>query len=135
MSREQNIAVQRRIFECVNAGTLEPLREVIAEDAVDYDPAPAQVPGPQGFIDFFADLRRAFPDARLQLDRMVADDDYVATAYTLIGTHEGPFRGVVGTGHRVEAHGVQLARFIDGRLIERWGKVDELGVLAQIAVA
>jgi len=96
---------------------------------------PDQGPGPQGFIDFFTTLRTAFPDAHIEAEQLVVDDDHVAIAYTLTGTHQGVFRGVSGTGHKVKVRGVQVARFVGGRIVERWGSTDELGILAQIDAA
>jgi len=135
MSRDQNVAAQERLGDSVNAGNLEPLREIFADDVVDHDPAPDQGPGPQGFIDFFTTLRTAFPDAHIEAEQLVVGDDHVAIAYTLTGTHQGVFRGVSGTGHKVKVRGVQVARFVGGRIVERWGSTDELGILAQIDAA
>ena len=66
---------------------------------------------------------------------MVADDDNVAIAYTLTGTHEGDFNGVEPTGKRIEVRGMQIARFEDAKIVERWGSTDELGILRQIGAA
>lgn len=63
---------------------------------------------------------------------MVADDTHVSIAYTLTGTHEGEFQGVPATGKRIEVRGVQIGRFEDGELVERWGSTDELGIMRQI---
>jgi predicted ester cyclase len=62
----------------------------------------------------------------------VADDDNVAIAYTLTGTHRGDFMGIAPTGRKVSARGVQIARFENGKLVERWGSSDQLGILQQI---
>lgn len=55
-----------------------------------------------------------------------------AVAYTIEGTHQGPFMGVAATGKHVKARGMQIARFEDGKAVERWGSSDELGILKQI---
>ena len=39
------------------------------------------------------ELRTAFPDLKIAVDHMVADDDNVAFAYTVTGTHDGPLDG------------------------------------------
>ena len=132
MAHEVNLATQQRLGDAVNAGELEELRTIFADDVIDHDPAPDQAPGPQGYIDFFTGLRASFPDAHLDVDQVVADEDRVAIAYRLSGTHTGEFDGVAGTGRRVEVRGMQIARFVDGKIVERWGSTDELGLLAQI---
>ncbi len=65
---------------------------------------------------------------------MVADDENVAIAYTVTGTHEGDFHGLAPTGKKIKARGVQIARFDDGRIAERWGSSDELGILKQLGI-
>lgn len=63
---------------------------------------------------------------------MVTDDDNVAFAYTVTGTHQGDFMGVPATGRQVSARGMQIGRFENGKLVERWGSSDELGILKQL---
>lgn len=135
MSQEDNIATQERLGEAIVAGELDVLDEVFAADVVDHDPAPDQGPGPQGFKNFFSALRTAFPDLEVEVEKLVADDDHVAIAYTLSGTHEGDFDGVDPTGKKVTARGMQIGRFEDGKIVERWGSTDELGILQQLGAA
>jgi steroid delta-isomerase-like uncharacterized protein len=132
VSREQNIAAQERLGEIVNAGQFDRLGEVFADDVVDRDPAPDKGPGVEGFKAFFTTLASAFPDAQLQVDSMVADDDQVAIACRLTGTHQGDFQGVPAPGKRVEARAAQVARFQDGKIVEQWGSTDELGIMKQV---
>jgi steroid delta-isomerase-like uncharacterized protein len=135
MAKEDNIAAQEKLGEGLNDGNLDIIDEVFAEEVKDHDPAPDQRPGPEGFKDFFTALSTAFPDAELSVETMVADDENVAIAYTLKGTHEGTFHGVEPTGKRIEARGMQIGRFEDGKIVERWGSTDELGILSQLGVA
>lgn len=57
---------------------------------------------------------------------VVADDNHVSVAYTLTGTHEGDFHGIAATGEHIEIRGVQIGRFENGKIVERWGSTDEL---------
>jgi steroid delta-isomerase-like uncharacterized protein len=134
MSKEQNMATLQRQGEAIATGHLEALREVFADNVVDHDPAPDQAPGPKGYIDFFGGLRTAFPDLAVSVDYLVTDDDNVAMAYTISGTHNGPLGGIPATGKKVKARGMQIARFENGKIVERWGSSDELGILKQIGV-
>ncbi len=134
MSREENIAAQERFAEGVVNGNFEVIDEVMADDVVDHDPAPFQEQGPEGFKQFFSYMRSAFPDFNIEPQHMVATDDDVAIAYTVTGTHEGEFLGVEPTGRTISARGVQIARFRDGQIVERWGSSDELGILQQLGV-
>ena len=80
-------------------------------------------------------MRSAFPDMHVEVEHLVADDDNVAFAYTLTGTHDGPFQGHDATGRKIEVRGMQISRFADGLLVERWGSSDELGIMSQLGLA
>ena len=133
MSQEKNIATTKKMGEVVNSGKLEVLRETFAPDVKDHDPAPDQGKGPEGFIKYFTAFRAAFPDLKIAVDQMVADENNVAIAYTVTGTQEGPFQGIPATGKKIKARGVQIAKFNgEGQIIERWGSSDEAGIMQQI---
>jgi predicted ester cyclase len=79
-------------------------------------------------------MRTAFPDLKAELAALVADDESIAFAYTLSGTHKGPLMGIPATGKKVSIRGVQLSKFRDGKMVERWGSSDQLGMLQQLGV-
>jgi steroid delta-isomerase-like uncharacterized protein len=133
MGKQANIETQQKMAEAVNQGKLEVLREVFAPDILDHDPAADQGPGPEGFISFFTNLREAFPDLKVAPEEMVADEEKIAIAYTISGTHKGNFAGIPATGKKITARGMQIATFNSaGKIVERWGSSDELGILKQI---
>lgn len=135
MPDSPNIAATKRFGEIVNTGQFDAFPEVVAPGCVDNDPAPDQGPGPEGFKTFFTGMRAAFPDLKVEPRTMVADGDQVAFAYTITGTHDGDFNGVPATGKAIEVRGMQIGRFEQGRMVERWGSSDELGILKQIGAA
>jgi steroid delta-isomerase-like uncharacterized protein len=118
----------------VNTGQLERFPEVVAPSSVDHDRAPLQKPGPQGFASYFSTMRSAFPDLHMEIDQLLADEDRVAFAYTLTGTQHGEFMGLYPSGKHIRVRGLQIGRFEQGLLVERWGSSDELGLLQQLGV-
>jgi len=132
MSRETSIRATEKFGELVNGGRFDAFPEVVAPDCHDHDPAPGQHMGPEGYKAFFTQLRSAFPDMQVEVKKVVADGDDVAFAYTLTGTHQGDFNGYKPTGKAIKVRGMQIGRFVDGKMVERWGSSDELGILKQI---
>ena len=133
MSKAANLATQERFGKAVNTNSLGDLRHLVADDCIDHDPAPNQARGPEGYITMFGELIAAFPDLAVAVEHMVADDNNVSIAYTLTGTHRGPFMGIPGTGRQITARGVQIARFnAEALMVERWGSSDQLGILEQL---
>ncbi len=136
MGKEANIATTKKMGEAVNSGHLEQLHEIFASNVKDHDPAPDQGSGPEGFIKFFTQFRSAFPDLKIAVEQMTADEDSVAIAYTVTGTQQGPFQGIPATGKKIKARGVQIAKFNgDAKITERWGSSDEAGMLQQLGVS
>ncbi|WP_432026477.1 ester cyclase [Streptomyces sp. 1222.5] len=136
MSQQTNIAAQTAFGEAVVAGDLDALDAIVAPDSIDHDPAPGQGPGPDGYKAMFGELRSAFPDLHVQVEHLLATDDELAFAYVITGTHLGPLMGRPATGRKVSYRGMQISRFDgDGKLVERWGSSDELGMLRQLGLA
>jgi steroid delta-isomerase-like uncharacterized protein len=134
MGKEANLAALGKFAEAVNKGNFDLFREAVAADCVDHDPAPGQGAGPEGYRMFFSMLREAFPDLSVAPETMVADDESLAFAYTMTGTHKGPLMEIPPTGKKIRIRGVQVSKFRDGKMVERWGSSDQLGMLQQLGV-
>ncbi|AWW41699.1 ester cyclase [Streptomyces cadmiisoli] len=136
MSKQTNMAAQTAFARAVVTGDLDALEQVVAPGSIDHDPATGQGPGPEGYKVMFAELRSAFPDLNVEVEHLLATDDELAFAYTISGTHLGELMGHPPTGRTVMYRGMQISRFdSDGKLVERWGSSDELGMLRQLGLA
>ena len=133
--KKTNIAAQEAFGDAVNTGDLDAFDDLVDPNSVDHDPAPGQQPGPEGYKRFFTEMRSAFPDLHVDVETLVADDDQVAFAYTLTGTHRGAFQGHDATGRPIKVRGVQIGRFAGGKMTERWGSSDEIGILTQLGLS
>ena len=132
MSKEQNAAALTKFAEAVNTGNYDLFDDVVAPNSVDHDPGPGQAPGPKGYRALFTEMRGAFPDMKVEVAALVADEDAIAFAYTFTGTQDGPLMGFPATGRKVQIRGMQISKFRDGKMVERWGSSDQLGMLQQI---
>lgn len=137
MTTELSIQASARHFyetlnQAVSTGDMEPLAEVIHSDAIDHNPDPDMKPGLAGIQEGFGALRQAFPDARFIIEDLVAEGDKIACRITARATHRGEFLGVPATGRPVSWVVIDILRFTDGKLAERWGVVDGLTLLQQL---
>jgi steroid delta-isomerase-like uncharacterized protein len=135
MSKETSLTALMKFAEAVNTGKFELFDQVVAPDCIDHDPAEGQVPGPAGYRMFFSQMRTAFPDLSVGLETALQDEDTIGFAYTLTGTQTGPLLQIPPTGKKVKIRGLQISKFKDGKMVERWGSSDELGLLKQLGVA
>ena len=134
MSKESAQTALGKFAEAVNTGNFDLFDQVVANNCVDHDPADGQVPGPAGYRMFFSGMRTALPDMSVVPETIVQDEDTIAFAYTLTGTHSGPLGKIPPTGKKVKIRGMQISKFKDGKMVERWGSSDELTLLKQIGV-
>ncbi len=134
MSAEENKAIARRGYEAINQKNLDALDEVVASDMTDHDPAPGQAPGLEGVKQYFSSLHAAFPDVQMDVEDMIAEGDKVVARVSVSGTHRGEFMGIAPTGNRVTIAGIDILRVADGKIVEHWGKFDDLGMMQQLGV-
>lgn len=119
-------------------GHIDNLEEFVAEDVVNHNPASSDdiTPGEARGIDAFRphaeSVTRAFPDLEFDIQDMIAEDDRVMVRFVLTGTHDGPFMGIEPTGEEVTLSGIVVYRFDDGKIVERWGEANTIGLLQQI---
>ena len=133
MSAEEQLKdAYRRIIEAISRGDADGLDELIAPDVVDHNPIPNQAPGRDGFKQWMAAARTAFPDMRGTVEDVIAEGDRLAARMTWHGTHRGEFVGVGPTGKRVSISAFHLVRFSGDRAVEWWGTADLLGALQQL---
>src|SRR5262249_9096531 len=121
MSKESVQAALGKFAEAVNTGKFDLFDQVVAPNCIDHDPADAQVPAPAGYRMFSSGMRTAFPDLSVTPETIVRDEDTIALAYTLTGTHNGPLGKILATGKKVKIRGLQISKFKDGKMVERWG--------------
>uniref|UniRef100_UPI0037444BEA ester cyclase n=1 Tax=Pedobacter yulinensis TaxID=2126353 RepID=UPI0037444BEA len=50
------------------------------------------------------------PDARYEVDDLVAEHDRVVVRWRLLGTHEGPYLGIAATGEQIILSGIAIYR-------------------------
>ena len=127
--------VQAFIQELFTKGDLDAVDRYLAPGFVNHDPPfPGAPDGPEGMRQASALYRRALPDWHSDLHQLVAEDDIVVERFTASGTHKGDLMGVPGTGRTITMPGINIFRIRDGKIVERWGQLDQLGVLHQLGL-
>lgn len=136
MSLEQNKVIVRRFYEQAfsPSGDLGVADELLASDYVDHTAPPTLPPGIQGFKLLAQAWRSAFPDLAFTITEVVAEGNFVAVAWTGQGTQRGELMGIPPTHKFGTMAGITLNRLSDGRIAERMGNNDELGLLRQLGV-
>ena len=134
MSAADNKALIRRLYdEVFRAWHLSVIDELVAPDFVGHEMPAGTPPGPEGFRQFYARARSAFPDMRYTVHDLIAEGDKVVVRWTWSGTHTGVFRGIAPTGRPVTVTGMAIYRLAGGRIVERWVELSMQGLLQQLS--
>jgi predicted ester cyclase len=106
-----------------------------SDELVCHDQPPNVPPTLEGLKGLFHQMWTSFPDARITELAVVAEGDHVAVHLQFSGTHQGEFIGATPTGNRIEMRVMAFLRFgPDGKVVERWTRLDEVGLLAQLGL-
>ncbi len=127
----KNKAVAARVFdEIFNQGKFQVADEIYASDFVNH--------GLHKNFDLQADQaavhaeKKAFPDLKITVDRMVAEGDLVTVVWIFRGTNTAAGYGLPPTGARIELRGITVWRIVDGKIREEWTSFDELQAARQL---
>jgi predicted ester cyclase len=79
------------------------------------------------------DVHQATPDISFTIEDSVERGDTIWVRVRAQGTATGPFFGPP-SGRPVDLTVVDIARVVDGRIVEHWGVPDRFALLAQTGV-
>jgi predicted ester cyclase len=123
MTEANKEVVRRLVTEVLNGGRLEVIGELYAPDLA---------PAARRWI---APFRTSFPDVRMEIAELIAEDDKVVGRFTCSATHLGEWLGHPPTGRRFErVDEVSIFRFGDGKIAHVWSLEDNLGRLRQLGL-
>lgn len=132
---EVNKAVVRRfVDEVFAAGSVAAVDELIAPEAV-FHTYPFGDDPRAGMRAAIGRVSAGLSDSVFTVHEVVAEGDLVSVRLTSAATQSGPFMGLPPTGRRYEIEELHLFRVVDGRVVEHWHQLDQLGMLRQLGMA
>ena len=128
-----------RYVECYNAGDLDGVMDLYADDAVQGMPD-GIFEGRSAIRERLANELEAIPDVTHTVVSFIEQGDAFADEWTFVGTHTGTLTLPDGTllpptGKRVEVKGMEVVRVgLDGKIVLNTLYFDNLAVAAQLGV-
>jgi catechol 2,3-dioxygenase-like lactoylglutathione lyase family enzyme/predicted ester cyclase len=112
----------REYFErLLNRKDLTVCDELLAANYQDHDAPPDTPPGPTSTREFVAGFLREYPDMRVTIEDLIADQDRVAARIVWRGNHRE-------TGAKFLRTGVVVLKIDnDGKIAERWSAYEPVG--------
>jgi predicted ester cyclase len=123
------------VQELFTHGDLTAVDRYLDPAFVDHDPPwPGGPDGSEGMRQAAVLFRSACPDWHSDLEQLVEEGDVVVERFTARGTRLGELIGAPATGEPVELRGINVFRIAGDRIVERWGRLDELGLARQLGL-
>ena len=120
MSIEENKTFVRRHFEeFINQKNLEVADRNFASDYREHgaDAPPGTAPGPNGPKTYIAAAFKRYPDLRVVIEDIIAEEDKVVVRNRWQATD-------AQTGAAIEFNGIVIWRIAGGKLAERWAYLE-----------
>jgi predicted ester cyclase len=129
---QENVEALKRAADRFRARDLEGHLELYDNSVLHHGFSSRIRPGVSGLRDHYTALLKGFPDMRVDILDILADGEKVVHRFAFHGTHKGEFLGVAPTMRRVEAPGVHIHLFENGKCIEVWQVLDTFRFLSEI---
>lgn len=127
--------VVRGYFEALNARDFARAAGPIAEDCEWTSIATEKTHiGPSAIVNGLREFVAAFPDWRVDLERVTTAGTIVVVEWDTSGTFEKPFRGQQPNGRRFRRRGCAVADVVGGRIVRYRDYYDRATLLDQLAL-
>ncbi|MEZ2443371.1 ester cyclase [Chitinophaga sp. RCC_12] len=113
--------VQRLYKEVLVNWNMSLVEEFVAPHFISHDWPEGSPSGPEAFRTYYSTvIRSVLPDARYEVDDLIAEGNRVVVRWRLLGTHQGNFLDIAPTGRLITLEGIAIYRLENNKLAERW---------------
>lgn len=133
MSAVNNKSIVRHMYESiVNKKQLQRILDFYAPSYENHNPGEGEPEGVKGVEQAFKEAFKSFSDFEITVKNLISENDKVVAHIEVNGTHDGDFLGMPASGQRIKVSGTDIFRLDGGRIVERWGVFDQLGMMQQL---
>ena len=125
--------VKNLVNELMNNHNPEAWVMYCSEDFRHHFNIPDVPPNRQGIKMLSTGILAAFPNVSLDIDLLIAEDDFVVERATAKATHSGTYNNISPTGKAYEWQETHIYRLKDGKIVEHFPEVRLEKLLWQIA--
>ena len=133
-STEAHITTLRWFYRELKRGNFDAVGEVYAPDYIshNFDAPDGERPGLDAAERAFRTFYTAFPDHEILEEVWIGEGDLLVHRIRYQATQRGDFYGIPATNKHVTVSGVDIYRFSEGRVVEKWSERDRLSLLLQL---
>ncbi|TAL50905.1 MAG: hypothetical protein EPN92_01195 [Chitinophagaceae bacterium] len=116
---QKNLDAQHGVSKCFDTKDFSKLGDYIAEDAVDHAGETGDVKGLANMKTEFEQMTAGIDNAKSEVIKELADDDYVMSWMHFTGTLKTDMMGMKA-GDKYNMKAIEVAKFKDGKAVEHW---------------
>ena len=132
-AEEDMKALSNRALKIWSEGNYDLLDELYSPEIVRHEVNIMEdLVGTKEYKDNVTLVRTTYPDFNVIVDEVFVKDDRVVLRWTVTGTNTGPRGDQPATGKRVQFSGINIDRFVDGKIVEEWVYFNMADVLKQL---
>src|SRR5262245_38263414 len=131
---EHNKHIARQFIAAFAAADTRTLERIVAEHLVDHNRAPGQRQGRRGLLEAVEMFRAAFPDLKITIESLVADEERVSVTGKITGTNQGILMGAPPTGKSASFAYMDMYAISHGQIVEVWHVEDLAGMMRQLGM-
>ena len=131
---EMNKEIVKRYWEGKwNERRPEILDELQTQDVV-YHGTSMEMNGIEEYKRVYSSFLSAFHDTQVTFEDLIAEGDKVMSRITFSAVHKGELEGIPPTGKTLTISLFTVFRLVDGKIVEEWEIIDELGMMMQLGM-
>jgi len=131
---EMNKEIVKRYWEGKwNERRPEILDELQTQDVV-YHGTSMEMNGIEEYKRVYSSFLSAFHDTQVTFEDLIAEGDKVMSRITFSAVHKGELEGIPPTGKTLTISLFTIFRLVDGKIVEEWEIIDELGMMMQLGM-
>jgi steroid delta-isomerase-like uncharacterized protein len=131
---EMNKEIVKRYWEGKwNERRPEILDELQTQDVI-YHGTSMEMNGIEEYKRVYSSFLSAFHDTQVTFEDLIAEGDKVMSRITFSAVHKGELEGIPPTGKTLTISLFTIFRLVDGKIVEEWEIIDELGMMMQLGM-
>jgi len=140
MSLTENLNIAKKSYELFNKNDFNSFIKLFTDNpSILNVPTNQKFSGKEGIKESFNGWKKAFSDARCDIKNMVANEDYVVTEFSGLGTHDGIFETPMGkitpTRKKVNLPCVEILKIKNGKIDSSKLYFDTSTLMEQLGVS
>jgi predicted ester cyclase len=129
-------ATTKALYDLINTTSSDGIEKLVTDDFVDHQmDTSIKSTGIQALKDEMAMYFTAFPDFHQDIMGMATNGDRTYVVLHITGTNKGPWGSTMpATGKAIDVMGADVVRFVDGKVAEHWGYMEEMKMMGQLGL-